>query len=65
MLMGTIQLVKADPSQEHKNMFIAELMKAQFKAPVLVTPEPEVDAEGKAKLVPGSKVQFPMLTAPD
>lgn len=65
MLMGTIQLVKADPSQEHKNMFITELMKAQFMAPVLVTPEPEVDAEGKAKLVPGSKVQFPMLTAPD
>ena len=65
MLMGTIQLMKADPSPEHKNMFVNEMMKSQFMSPAIVEPKPEADGEGKLKVAPGSKIQFPMLTAPD
>lgn len=36
-----------------------ELMKAED------SPEPREDAEGKLSIVPGSQVQFPMLSAGD
>lgn len=65
MLVGTIQLMKADPSPVHKNMFVNEMMKARFMAPAIVDPKPEADEEGKLKVAQGSKIQFPMLTAPD
>lgn len=65
MLVGTIQLMKADPSTEHKNMFVNEMMNSKLMAPAIVTPAPEADGEGVLKVAPGSKIQFPMLNAPD
>ena len=65
MLMGTIELMREDDTPEHRNMFVEELTKASFLSPALIEPEPAVDAEGKLTIVSGSKVQFPMLTAPD
>lgn len=65
MLVGSIELMKADPSPEHKQMFIDEMMKGKFISPVIITPMPEEDENGKVKLTQENKVQFPMLTAPD
>ena len=65
MLVGSMELLKAEPSPEHQNMFLTEMLKAQFLAPVIVTPEPEKDENGKIAVAPGSKIQFPMLSAPD
>lgn len=65
MLVGSIALLKAEPSPEHQNMFLAEMQKAKYLAPVLVTPEPEKDENGKITVAQGSKIQFPMLSAPD
>lgn len=65
MLVGAIEVMKADPSPEHKNLFINEMMKAKFMAPAIIDPAPEAGADGQMKLEPGSKIQFPMLTAPD
>ena len=65
MLVGSIQLMKADPTPEHQNMFINEMMNSKFISPAVVTPAPETDAEGKMKLSAGSKIQIPMLSAPD
>lgn len=65
MLIGSMELLKAEPSPEHQNMFITEMLKAQFLAPVILTPAPEKDANGKITVVPGSKVQFPMLSTSD
>lgn len=65
MLIGSMELLKAEPSPEHQNMFITEMMKAQFLAPVMLTPEPERDENGKIKVLPGSKIQFPMLSTQD
>ncbi len=63
MLVGCIELMKAEDTPEHRNMFIGEVTKASFMAPAVIEPEPQEDAEGRPAIVPGSKVQFPMLSA--
>lgn len=65
MLVGCIELMKAEDSPEHRAMFIEELTRASLMAPALIEPEPREDAEGKLSIVPGSQVQFPMLSAGD
>lgn len=65
MLVGCIELLKAEDTPEHRNMFVAELLKASLLAPALINPAPEEDEEGSLKLIPGSKIQFPMLLTPD
>ncbi len=65
MLVGSMELLKADPSQEHKNLFVAEMIKARFMSPAMITPEPVVNESGEKKPAPGSKVQLPVLSAPD
>lgn len=65
MLVGTIQLMKEEDTPEHRNMFVAELQKSSLIAPAVIEPEPAVNAEGQQVIAPGSKIQFPMLAAPD
>lgn len=65
MLIGAIEVMKADPSIEHKNLFINEMMKGSFLSPVVITPEPIKDEEGEYKITPENRIQFPMLTAAD
>ncbi len=65
MLMGSIELMKAEDTPAHRNMFIGELVKSSFLSPAMIDPAPEEDAEGKLAIAPGSKVQFPMLNTPD
>lgn len=65
MLVGCIELVKEEDSPEHRNMFVAELLRASFMVPALIDPEPAEDSEGRLRVTPGSRVQFPMLATPD
>lgn len=65
MLVGAIELLKAEDTPEHRNMFVGELQKASLLAPALMDPEPVEDEEGKLKITPGSKIQFPMLASLD
>lgn len=65
MLIGTIELMKADNSQQHRGMFVNEMMKAEFLTPVLISPAPEPDPNGRLVIGKGSKVQFPSLSVPD
>ena len=65
MLVGAIELLKAEDSPEHRNLFVEELQKASLLAPAVVEPAPVENAEGKLTLAPESKIQFPMLAAPD
>lgn len=65
MLVGCVQLMRAEDTPEHRNMFVAELMKASLQAPALIDPAPVEDAEGKLTVSAGSRVQFPMLSTPD
>lgn len=65
MLVGCLELLKAEDTTEHRNMFVNELQNAKLLAPAVIDPAPEEDAEGNLKLIPGSKILFPMLNAPD
>lgn len=65
MLVGCIELLKAEDTPEHRNMFVAEMTKASFLAPALIDPEPVENGEGKLTITGNSKIQFPMLSAPD
>ncbi len=65
MLVGAIELMKAEDTPAHRNMFMGELTKASFLSPAMIDPAPTEDAEGKLVLAPNSKVQFPMLNTPD
>lgn len=65
MLVGSIELLKAEDTPEHRNMFVAELQKASLLSPALIEPAPVEDAEGNLTVAPDSSVQFPMLTASD
>ena len=65
MLVGSMELLKADDTKEHLTMFLTELQKAELLAPALIDPAPLEEEEGEQKILPGSKVQFPMLSASD
>ena len=65
MLIGAIELMKAEDTPEHRSMFVDELVKAEFLSPAMVDPAPEEEAEGQLKIAQGSKVQLPMLSASD
>ncbi len=65
MLVGAIELLRAEDTPEHRRLFLDEVLKATFLIPVLLTPVPELGEDGRVKLAPDSKMQFPMLAAPD
>ena len=65
MLVGAIELMKAEDTPEHRNMFVEELLKGEFLSPSIVEPAPTEGADGKLVIAPGSKVQFPMITSSD
>lgn len=65
MLVGAIELMKAEDTPEHRNLFLDEVTKASFLSPAIIEPEPTEDEEGKLLIEKGSKVQFPMLSTSD
>lgn len=62
MLCGTIELMKAEDTPEHRKMFLDELIRARFLSPVIVTPTPVPDETGRMKITAEHKVQFPMIS---
>lgn len=65
MLVGSMELLKAEDTPQHRSMFFSELQKANLLAPARIDPAPEEDEEGNLKLLPGSGIQFPMLLTQD
>lgn len=65
MLIGAMELMKADPSTEHNQLLVGELMKANYLSPVFLTPMPQPDEEGNIRPDPQSKVEIPAWTASD
>ena len=57
--------MKAEPTPEHKKMVSDEIVKAKYLCPVVMIPQPEVEASGEVKPAEGTQIQFPILTAPD
>ncbi len=65
MLVGAMEVLRAEDTPEHREMFLEEVLKAVFLMPAVVTPTPEIGPDGEVKLSPDSRIQFPMLSAPD
>lgn len=65
MLVGTIELYKAENTPEHREMLEDEIVKGIYISPILIDPEPEKNDSGGIIVKPGSKLQFPALTAPN
>ena len=58
MLVGMIELMKADPTQDHKKMFVEEMMKAKYLTPAVIEPKPRTGTEGHS-LLRETKSVFP------
>lgn len=65
MMVGSIELLKAEDTPEHRQMFLDELQKAKFLAPVVIDPVPQPDEKGQVKIAKDAKIQFPMLSTED
>lgn len=62
MLVGSMELLKADNSTKHRDFFLQELLKAHLLTPATVTPKPELDPSGMVRMLPDSQIQMPMLS---
>ena len=65
MMVGSIELLKAEDTPEHRQMFLDELQKAKFLSPVVIDPVPVPDENGRVTIARDDKVQFPMLSTED
>lgn len=65
MLMGALELLKAENTPEHRNMVMQEILHAQFMSPVIVDPPLVPDEDGVARMTPENKINLLMLTAAD
>lgn len=65
MMVGSIELLKAEDIPEHRQMFLDELQKAKFLSPVVIDPVPVPDENGRVTIARDAKVQFPMLSTED
>ena len=50
MMVGSIELLKAEDTPEHRQMFLEELQKAKFLAPVVIDPVPQPDEKGQVRI---------------
>ena len=62
MLIGALELLKAENTQEHRNMVMQEVLHAQFMSPVIVDPPLVPDENGVARMTAENKINLLMLT---
>lgn len=62
-LAGVVESVKEARKalMERQQMFDAEMFKATYMTPVKITPEPEIDEDGNAKIAEGSQISVQVL----
>ncbi len=65
MLVGALELLKAENTPDHRKLVMEEIMHAKFLSPVNIEPKPVPDESGRIKMDPNSKVQLPMLSTQD
>ncbi len=65
MLNGLIELLKEDPSEEHRNLFVNELVKGSYIAPVTLVPAPVQTPDGRWMVDPDTQFHFPLLKTVD
>lgn len=65
MLMGALELLRAENTADHRNMVMQEVLHAQFLSPVVVDPPLVPDENGVARMTAENKINLLMLTAAD
>lgn len=65
MLIGAMELAKKNKSPENLKVFMDELLHARLISPIVITPPPTIDENGKAKLTEKNKISIPMIAGPD
>ena len=65
MLIGAMELVKKNKSPENLKVFLDELLHARLISPIVITPPPAIDENGKAKLTEENKISIPMIPGPE
>jgi hypothetical protein len=65
MLIGAMELIKKNKSPETLKVFMDEVLHARFLAPIVITPPPVADENGKVKLTEENKISIPMVSGPD
>lgn len=63
MLVGAIELLRAEDTMEHRHMVMEEIMHATLLSPVVITPEPVPDETGVPKITAEHNIKVPMLSA--
>lgn len=65
MLMGALELLKAENTPDHRSMVMQEILRARFLCPVIVDPPLVANEEGVARAGADSQVNMLLLTAND
>ena len=65
MLVGALELLRAENTPDHRNMVMQEVLHAQFLTPVVVDPPLMPDENGVARMTADNKINLLMLTATD
>lgn len=65
MLMGALELLRDENTQEHRNMVMQEILRARFLAPVVVDPPLVANEEGIARTEADRAINFLLLKAGD
>lgn len=63
MLVGAIEVLRAEDTMEHRRMVIEELTHATLLSPVVITPEPVPGEDGVPRITPEHNVKVPMISA--
>lgn len=61
MLMGAIELMKAENTPEHRKMVSEQILNAHFLSPAAVDPIPEPNDKGERIIGPEHHVRIPVL----
>lgn len=61
MLVGAIELLRADDTIEHRHMVMEEIAHATLLSPVTIIPEPVPDESGIPRITPEHNVQVPLI----
>lgn len=65
-IQGLMRQAAGNPTEEIMNLVYEEMaMNARFLSAIMVTHEPAKKEDGTATFEPGTKMQLPLLTAPD
>lgn len=65
MLVGAMELLKAENTPDHRKLVMDEIIRAKFLSPVVVEPAPIVDENGVSTITKDHKINLPMLSTED